>query len=46
MILEEGVHYDKIGLRHYRLIEDLYIDTGIAPPNAFRSLFGCINSTG
>jgi|14_taG_2_1085336.scaffolds.fasta_scaffold00306_9 hypothetical protein len=44
----EDEHYDKVGLRHYRLIKPLIAETGIIPPlgKDVKTKFGLLCSSG
>ena len=43
-----NVDYDKVGLRHYRLIRTVYCETGIIPPEGkpIKTKFGFLGSDG
>jgi len=44
----EGVNYEEIGFRKYRLLTKLVVDTGISPPDGkeVRTKFGFLSVTG
>lgn len=44
----EGIHYDTVGLKHYRFLTDMVKDTGILPPEGkdIKTKFGRLRFDG